>query len=234
MGNKWSEIAAFFEGRNDNFIKNCFYSAIRRNLRKYNKKKVPSKQLKGTISSLLKNNQARKILMDFPEHRNPELYKEEHKNHTEIKEEHKNHTEIKEEKSISEAKHKLNKKALQIKVDYDNRKERIVEQAADKNQSKEIEKKIWKKPLQIATPLIAPIAQKGIDDITPTLNAQMIFGLLPDEMEPIPELSSKNYSLELFRFDSTKSDSTLVPNYKLPDFSPKNSFQHYISPRHSK
>ena len=34
LGNRWSEIAQHFEGRNDNFIKNCFYSAIRRNLRK--------------------------------------------------------------------------------------------------------------------------------------------------------------------------------------------------------
>jgi Myb-like DNA-binding domain len=75
LGNKWSEIAKFFEGRNDNFIKNCFYSAIRRNLRKYNKKKVPSKQLKGTISSLLRNAYSRKILMNFPEHQNLEIAK---------------------------------------------------------------------------------------------------------------------------------------------------------------
>lgn len=67
-GNKWSLIAEHFEGRNDNFIKNCFYSAIRRNLRKFNKKKVPSKQLKGTVSALMKNPQTRKILMNFPEH----------------------------------------------------------------------------------------------------------------------------------------------------------------------
>src|SRR5574343_386406 len=73
FGNKWSLIAEHFDGRNDNFIKNCFYSAIRRNLRKYNRKKVPSKQLKGTINSLLRNPQTKKILMNFPEHENPEL-----------------------------------------------------------------------------------------------------------------------------------------------------------------
>lgn len=72
-GNKWSLIAEHFDGRNDNFIKNCFYSAIRRNLRKYNRKKVPSKQLKGTINSLLRNPQTKKILMSFPEHENPEI-----------------------------------------------------------------------------------------------------------------------------------------------------------------
>ena len=73
FGNKWSLIAEQFDGRNDNFIKNCFYSAIRRNLRKYNRKKVPSKQLKGTINSLLRNSQTKKLLMYFPEHENPEL-----------------------------------------------------------------------------------------------------------------------------------------------------------------
>lgn len=68
LGNKWCEIAKHFDGKNDNFIKNCFYSAIRRNLRKYNRDKIPSKQLKGTINSLLKNEKKRKILMNFPEH----------------------------------------------------------------------------------------------------------------------------------------------------------------------
>ena len=68
LGNSWCEIAKHFEGKNDNFIKNCFYSAIRRNLRKYNRDKVPSKQLKGTINSLLRNAKKRKILMNFPEH----------------------------------------------------------------------------------------------------------------------------------------------------------------------
>ena len=36
-GNKWTLIAALFEGRTDNDIKNHFYSMLRRSLRRINK-----------------------------------------------------------------------------------------------------------------------------------------------------------------------------------------------------
>lgn len=209
FGNKWSEIASHFPGRNDNFIKNCFYSAIRRNLRKFNKKKVPSKQLKGTISSLLRNPQTRKILMYFPEHENPEIEK------------------IKVE----------TKKEELIVIEKPKNKEKLIKQGSKEPLIKieplapiKIPPRLEK--IQRPNPLNMNMF-KGIDDITPMLTANMSLGLIPDDYDTLPELGSRNPSLELCMNDSTKTDTSTKYKYVLPDYSPSNTFQHYFSPRNS-
>jgi len=67
FGNKWSKIAENIPGRTENSIKNCFYSLIRKNLRKYNRKRTESEKIKGSIKSLLKRPKFRDILLDTQE-----------------------------------------------------------------------------------------------------------------------------------------------------------------------
>ena len=67
FGNKWSKIAENIPGRTENSIKNCFYSLIRKNLRKYNRKRTESEKIKGSIKSLLKKPKFREILLDNKE-----------------------------------------------------------------------------------------------------------------------------------------------------------------------
>ena len=229
MGNKWSEIAGFFPGRNDNFIKNCFYSAIRRNLRKYNKKKVPSKQLKGTITSLLKNSHARKILLSFPEHQNPELVKEKQKSSKE------QHIPKIEKPVIIESKPKKRKSEVakvQKTADLPDNSDRKPDENVSFPPSIDRSAMHLQVNTRFATKSFVPL--KGIDDITPTLNYQFSFGLMGDEYEVLPELSSKHISLDLSRGDSTRSETNAQgPKFILPDYSPKKTLQFYFSPRNS-
>ena len=228
MGNKWSEIAHFFPGKNDNFIKNCFYSAIRRNLRKYNKNKVPSKQLKGTILSLLKKSNSKKILMNFPEHENPELYAKQPQITVENKEEvliNKN------DQNTYTNKHKC---LIKDKI-IEKLTETTVEINSPKTKTNDSPRKSIKKPanLQIVKPQFIPAPQKTIDEITPNLNFGMMFGIFPDDIEMTPDIRYRNPPSELLKNDSTKSDTLPVPNYIFPDYSPQSTFQHYFSPRNS-
>lgn len=211
LGNSWSEIAAFFPGRNDNFIKNCFYSAIRRNLRKYNKKKVPSKQLKGTINSLLKNSHARKILLNFPEHLNPELAEKQKKV----------------EPVVEKAETDTGKKGKKAKsVEKPIKETKAIAPKAFSWPGRN-EKSFMSVNTRIPH-LPAPI--KEIDDITPRLYPQ--FSGIPDEIE-IPELATKNISLDLIKCESNISEVSTTRNYILPDYSPKSRLQFYFSPRNS-
>lgn len=63
-GNRWSKISEHLPGRTDNSIKNCFYSVIRKNIRKYNKGKPDCEKLKGTIKTLLHNLETKDILFN--------------------------------------------------------------------------------------------------------------------------------------------------------------------------
>ncbi|CAG9326108.1 unnamed protein product [Blepharisma stoltei] len=53
-GNCWTKMTEFLPGRTDNAIKNYFYSTLRRNLRRYNKKKPKSQQIHGKVQELIK------------------------------------------------------------------------------------------------------------------------------------------------------------------------------------
>ncbi|OMJ65902.1 hypothetical protein SteCoe_37450 [Stentor coeruleus] len=62
FGNSWSQISRFIPGKSQNAIKNCFYSTIRRNIRRYNKGKLDHEKIKGPIDKLLEINEVRLIL----------------------------------------------------------------------------------------------------------------------------------------------------------------------------
>ncbi|OMJ86161.1 hypothetical protein SteCoe_12361 [Stentor coeruleus] len=53
-GNKWSTISRYLGGRSGNSIKNHFYSIIRKNIRKYNKKRIYGDKITEDIPELLK------------------------------------------------------------------------------------------------------------------------------------------------------------------------------------
>ena len=62
LGNKWSRISEEFPGRSENLLKNAFYSTIRRNIRKFNKKKHDNQRIRGKIDKLLLIPEVRSIL----------------------------------------------------------------------------------------------------------------------------------------------------------------------------
>ena len=212
LGNKWSEIANFFEGRNDNFIKNCFYSAIRRNLRKYNKKRMPSKQLKGTVTSLLKNPHTRKILMTFPEHENPEIVSE----------------------SSSSKKKKIQKKNDQIQLENKkNNKAKI--KSGQRPESRTGPRSSSQKTINTGNSKLFinfDDFESAIDprliDLTPRLSYG-ISGSCAYEAKDPPDFKQE-VSRTFKRTDSNISDCS-TSYYRIPEFTLQTDFEHYSSPK---
>lgn len=173
FGNKWSEIANHMPGRTDNSIKNCFYSAIRRNLRKYNKKKPESEKLKGSLKNLLKRPAVQDILM----------------------------------KSSFD---------LDAKQSYD--------------------KKVVKKS-EIIIPIIQPLTPMSVYQypITPSTTQSIMsskftsaFFNFPDEIPILerPLINCENGE-DLF------TQEAINPAYFIPQFTPKDTFHFYFTPRNS-
>ena len=63
-GNHWATIAEHIDGRSDNAVKNHFYSALRKRLRKYNRQNTP--KITGPMRRLLQNERIAKILIHAP------------------------------------------------------------------------------------------------------------------------------------------------------------------------
>ena len=55
--NQWSKIARQMPGRSENSIKNYFYSTVRKNIRRINKRQVFNQTIAGPIKELLNNSQ---------------------------------------------------------------------------------------------------------------------------------------------------------------------------------
>lgn len=185
LGNKWSEIANFIEGRTENAVKNCFYSAVRRNLRKYNKKKSESQKLKGSVKSLLKKQAYKAILLK----RKPET--------------------LESEKQITG---NTGKKSL----------------------------KLQKKPNDIVCPSISPMPNMRYFSfpLTPSTTQSIMSSKYGGGFFNFTE-KNEDYQREVY--DRTENDNknelsfseATTPRYFLPHFSPKTTFQHYITPRDS-
>lgn len=188
MGNKWSEIASLMPGRTDNAIKNCFYSALRRNLRKYNKGKAECEKLKGSLKQLMKKASTRVILMKDYETTDLEI--------------------------------PLPIKPIKFKKKIKSEEDR---------------------PNDIIIPSISPLGN-------------LTYFSFPITPSTTPSILSSRYTPNFFNFsdrvevlesnggfirkdydnlaDLARSESA-TPNYFLPHFSPRTTFQHYSSPRDS-
>jgi transcriptional activator Myb len=65
-GNQWSKIAKILPGRTENAIKNYFYSTVRKNLRRINKKLILKEKIQGPIKELKKNQKLNELIFCDP------------------------------------------------------------------------------------------------------------------------------------------------------------------------
>ena len=60
--NRWSKIAKYLPGRSENSIKNYYFSTIRKNIRKVNKKLILRDKITGSTKELSKNPELTKLI----------------------------------------------------------------------------------------------------------------------------------------------------------------------------
>lgn len=69
-------MTKYMPGRTDNSIKNHFYSTVRRNLRRYNKKVSEEQKIHGSVQELIKDPDMLKILLVHSERKKSKEEKE--------------------------------------------------------------------------------------------------------------------------------------------------------------
>ncbi|CAG9321063.1 unnamed protein product [Blepharisma stoltei] len=247
-GNRWSEIGKHLPGRSDNSIKNQFYSAIRKNLRKYNRNKPAAEQIYGSVKEILLDPEMAKILINYDEILNDKS-KGKKKNKKRIRTKrtsitveassilHSLYDDSKEKAENSVSATKESRKSLPIKIEN----------------VKAVELKI-----DSATPISSINTAAPLTGYTPKFMKAHIFNfpddalnvfnwdnynntdldgihgsdsltLIPDTM-PIQKSDSLQESLGFMK----QMQSPHANSFILPPFSPMDSFQHYLTPRNNK
>jgi hypothetical protein len=209
FGNKWSEIASFVPGRTENSVKNCFYSAVRRNLRKFNRKRNESEKIKGSIKNLLKKPHVKELLMGEVE-------------------------DIQVGKKGKERKIKGKKKG------GDRKEMGLVGKVQPVSIVQMPKRSTRNKPNDIICPTISPIPSLSYFSfpITPSTSQSILsskfnqnYFSFGETVEPFESSNNPKPEVDLHTDLSFTECST--PHYFIPHFSPKSSFQHYITPRNS-
>ena len=62
-GNQWTKISKFLPGRTDNSIKNYFYSALRKKIRRYNKLKPDNEKILKSANEVSIDSELTKLVL---------------------------------------------------------------------------------------------------------------------------------------------------------------------------